>query len=47
VYNTPGAFIALTGTNASGSGTSAPLDYLTVMEGKEKIDLPVVPCAAP
>ena len=48
VYNTPGAFtVTLLATNASGSNTLTVPNYITVIEGKEKIYLPLVLRAAP
>lgn len=48
VYNTPGAFtVTLVATNASGSDTLTKPDYITAIEAKEKVYLPLVLRSAP
>ena len=47
-YNTPGRFtVTLIATNASGSDSLTKPNYITVVEGREKIYLPLVLRAAP
>jgi hypothetical protein len=48
VYKTPGAFtVTLVATNASGSDTLTKPDYITAIEAKEKVYLPLVLRSAP